>query len=141
MATPEEIKQLFIGKLESKGFGCEDLSDEERRVVRVGWTTDAYKSLVIFVLFDDEGDSVHFQANLPISIPKDRLPNVLMAVNSANLQYRWICFCLTNEGEIMGKMDAIVDTATGGEEIFNLMMNFVGICEDANPNFMKAIWA
>lgn len=141
MASAEDIKRLFIKTLDGQDVKYDDVSDSDTQVVRVGWHTKAYDSLGIYFFFDEDGTSAHIQATIPISIPEDRLPNMLMAINSANRSYRWIDFYLDEDGDVTGEMDAVLDTATAGDELFELMIRFVDICNDVNPTFMRAIWA
>lgn len=141
MPTAEEAKRSFIDKLGREGFGCKDLSNRKRQKVDVALTVPAYERIDILLVFYDDGRTVSLKCRLPIGIPDDRLPEALSAVNSANMQFPWVKFCLDSWGDIVCRMDATIVAVKNGDDAYDLMMRFAGICNDAGPAFVKAAWA
>ena len=48
---------------------------------------------------------------------------------------------INTDNELIVKMDAILDMDTCGEECKELIYRTVGICDEAYPTIMKALWA
>ena len=141
MATAREMKALFMAKLDSMDVKYTDMSDGRREVVKLGWSTKVINGLNIFVYFDDDGNSIHLSTMLPITIPDAKLAQALVEVNNWNKRLRWIDLYLDDDSTIMGEMDAVIEPSTAGDEVFELVLRTLSICDDVYPTFAKLVWA
>lgn len=73
------------------------------------------------------------------------IPNVTTTVwktlNEINESYRWFRAYLDSDNDVILTADAIVDITDPGDEVFELMLRGVKICEYIYPILMKAAWA
>ena len=141
MATAMEMKQRLIAKADEMGIKYDDVSDSRMQRISFGWNTKVITGLRITVFFDDDGDSVHVSTMLPLSIPEAKLAQALVLVNNWNKRLRWIDLYLDDDQTIMGEMDAVIEPATAGDEIIELILRMLSICDDVFPDFAKLVWA
>lgn len=141
MATPQQMKQLLIAKVESLGIKYDDLSDAQLQRISFGWNTKVISGIRVNVYFDEDGDSIHLSTMLPITIPEEKLAQALVEVNNWNKRLRWIDLYLDDDRTIMGEMDAVIEPSTAGDEIVELLMRTLSICDDVYPTFARLVWA
>lgn len=141
MATPQEMKARLIAKAESMGIKYDDLSDSQMQRISFGWNTKVISGIRITIFFDDDGDSIHLSTMLPLTIPEDKLAQALVEVNNWNKRLRWIDLYLDDDRTIMGEMDAVIEPSTAGDEIIELVMRCLSICDDVFPTFARLVWA
>lgn len=141
MASAMEMKNRVIQTLEAKGIRYNDDSDSSLQRLSFGWNTDNISGLRLAMYFDEDGDSIHLSTMLPLMIPGDKLPQALVEVNSWNKRLRWVDLYLDDDRTIMGEMDAVIEPSTAGDEIVELLMRTLSICDDVYPTFARLVWA
>ena len=93
------------------------------------------------IFFDEDGNYVHIRTKEYVKIPENLKEKIYPVINELNLNFRWCTFVINTDNELIVKMDAILDMDTCGEECKELIYRTVGICDEAYPTIMKALWA
>ncbi len=141
MASAVETKQNVLAYLDTQGIKYTDESDSRLQRVNFGWNTKYIQGIKINIYFDDDGNSFHLSTMLPFMVPESKLAAMLVEVNRANKQYRWIDFYLDDDRTVMGEIDAVIEPRTAGEEVLELLHRTLSICDDVYPSLMKLIYA
>ena len=131
-------KRLFMEHMDGEGVKYADHSDN---VVKVTYGGDNLRSIPIYVVFDKEGDPLVQLKCWEIANLKSKVGKAMIACNELNNKYRWVKFYIDKDGDINGELDAIVDSATCGEECLSLVRRSVNIIDEAYLTFMKIIVA
>ncbi len=133
--------QMFMGLLEAKGLHGRMEDGEDETVVRCGWKLENTDLSLVFS-FDNDGSYLSIYGYDFIKVKPDLYDKIVWVVNECNSTYRFVKFILNKErGEIMLKIDAVVQLDSIAEEAFELMVRSGQIVDDAYPEFMKAMWA
>ena len=131
-------KQLFMSFMDTKGIKYQEL---DNNAVRVGYNTENAKSVTVFVIFDEDGKNlVAFRSWDIAKFKDDKWVDGLTVCNTLNRKYRWVKFCLSDEGSLSAEDDALLDETSCGEECLQLVQRMVNIVDEAYPTVMKAIW-
>ena len=89
------------------------LLGEDEDVIKTGMGgLDNIDHLELYLFFDEDGSYVHIRTTEYVKIP-----------------------------ELIVKMYSILDMDTCGEECKEMIYRTVGICDEAYPTIMKALWA
>ena len=83
---------------------------------------------------------MHIRTTEYVKIPENLKEKIYPVINELNLNFRWCTFVINTDNELIVKMDAILDMDTCGEECKELIYRTVGICDEAYPTIMKALW-
>ena len=135
-----QAAKAFQAFMESKDLNVQFVDDEET-VARLGFNLDNTK-IEIFVAFDDNDKSVHFEGRDFVSIPADKRDMVYKLCNDCNNVFRWTKFTWDEENELVTvKADAVIEPESCAEECFEIVMRMCGIVDEAFTMFMKAWWA
>ena len=141
MPTPRENFEAFALTLQQHEIVFQDISDDDRCVLRVGYKLSNIDDLDSFFFFDDTGETMHYGSSVIARAPKDRTESVLRALNELNVKYRWLTFYLDNENDVMASADHILSPNTVGDTCFELLQRSINIIDEAYPTLMRAIWS
>ncbi len=141
MGSAVESKRNVLAYLDTQDIKYTDESDSDVVRVTFGWNTKLIQDIKINLFFDDDGESIHLSTMLPFMVPESKLAAMLVEVNRANKQYRWIDFYLDDDRTVMGEIDAVIEPRTAGEEVLELLYRTLSICDDVYPTLMKLIYA
>ena len=94
--------------------------------------------MCIFASDDGEYVSLYLQFE---SIPEDKIIDVILVCNELNAKFKWVKFYVDSDHDLMLEDDAILTAENAAEEVFELMLRMIKICDDAKPAIMKAIYA
>ena len=118
------------------------LLGEDEDVIETGMGgLDNIDHLELYLFFDEDGNYVHIRTKEYVKIPENLKEKIYPVINELNLNFRWCTFVINTDNELIVKMDAILDMDTCGEECKELIYRTVGICDEAYPTIMKALWA
>ncbi|MBO4903364.1 MAG: YbjN domain-containing protein [Lachnospiraceae bacterium] len=135
-----EAAKAFQALMESRDFNLQFL-DEDESVIRLGFNLDNTRTDV-FVFFDEDNKSVHFEGRDFVKIPADKTDLIYKLCNDCNNTFRWIKFTWDEEdGYVAAKADAVIDLESCAEECYEIVVRMCGIIDEAYPMFMKALWA
>lgn len=136
-----QAAQLFMALMEAREMKATLVDEEEKTVLRVGFNLDNTE-VSIFIIFDEDDGSVHFEGRDFVKIPKDLNGTILSVCNQCNCDYRWVKFVYEEEdNRVSCKCDAVIQLDSCAEEIFEIVMRMASIVDEAYPIFMKAMWA
>ena len=110
--------------------------------IGISTSTDVINSVRIIVGFG-EADSVRpwIKSWSIGTFEGDKYGKALVVCNSMNDKFRWAKFFLNSDKDVVVQEDAVVEEATAGEELFELIVRMLNIMDEAYPEFMKARWA
>ncbi|MBQ8726035.1 MAG: YbjN domain-containing protein [Clostridia bacterium] len=130
--------QMFVDYMDQEDIKYTVSSDN---VIKVTYTGDNLDSIPVYVIFDEEGDEyVEFKC-WDIANFKSREAKAIEVCNELNAKYRWVKFYMDSDKDIIVSIDAVVDSATCGEECLSLVRRVVNITDEAYPEIAKARWA
>lgn len=130
--------QMFVDYMDQEDIKYTVSSDN---VIKVTYTGDNLDSIPVYVIFDEEGDEyVEFKC-WDIANFKNREAKAIEVCNELNAKYRWVKFYMDSDKDIIVSIDAVVDSATCGEECLSLVRRVVNITDEAYPEIAKARWA
>lgn len=134
----EQIKRY----LDSKGIIYEYFEANEKRkeAVRVSSRAENKESIAINLIIDEDGNSINIKSFNVAKVPENKLADMYACLNALNAEYRWVKFFIDSDNEVTVSGDAIVDAATVGEEMFEIILRYIGIIDDIYPRLMKVIW-
>ena len=135
--------QEFLDYLKEKNFRCSTLheanSKEDADVLAIGFTEKNVK-IAVKAFFDGDERRVTFRANNLVTIPAEKVPAMLVAVNAANSKYRYVKFSVDMERcAVHASTDCIFRRFEIGEICFEALARLVNVCNDVYPDLMKAI--
>ena len=129
--------EMFVAALNAKELNFNVNETEDAVYVRV-----PFDGRVTHVIFDNRDNGVHVALRTVFEkCPADKVPDLLVACNALNVQYRWVKFCIDNDNDIMVEDDAIVSPETAGEECFELVIRTAQIINDVKPTLMRIIYS
>lgn len=124
---------------EEIAFDRRELEDESVFILTFG-IDNAPGMIVRFII--DNSCSAKLRCRLFRNIPKEKSREVIRMLNQINTQYRFICFCLDDEGGLYATYDFNLhgecnEAAAFSKEMIMLLLN---IADDAIPTIAKALW-
>lgn len=141
MPTQRENLEAFALTLQQRDVRFTDVSDDERSVIRVGYHLENLDNLDTFFFFDDTGESAHMGTGVIAHVPQGREASVLRAINELNETYRWVCFYLDKDNDVLATIDFILSPNTVGATCFELLQRTINIVDEGYPTLMRAIWS
>lgn len=132
-----QYKRLFLEHMDANGIKYTDRDDN---AVKVTYSGDNMKSIPVYVFFDKDGDPLVEFKCWEVANFKEKEARALIACNELNSKYRWVKFYLDKDADIIVEADAMVDTATCGQECMTMVRRMVNITDEAYPTFARALW-
>ncbi len=137
--------QDFIRKLNEKNVHYKEAGTAKNGddLLTVSFSCDNISSGVkVTFFFSDDNEDVALRCFDLVKVPDDKVAACFIAVNQQNKKFRFGKFVLdTGDNTIQMEMDAVFRDHDVGEICYELMMRAVNLCDDAYPEFMKAIWS
>jgi hypothetical protein len=72
---------------------------------------------------------------------KNKLDAGINVCNKMNNHWRWVTFCIDDDGDVAASIDSYVDDFNCGELCMNLVRRMVNIIDEAYPDIARALWA
>lgn len=143
MPSPKANRIAFESALDQYEIKYQELDGNGRIGVRVTYNLKNVNHLTVSFLFDEDGEDVHFVAGVITHVPEGdaRRGAVLEALNDANRRFRWIKFYLDQDSDIMADGDHILTPDFVGNTCHTLLERILSVCDQAYPDFMRAIWS
>lgn len=133
-----EYAKLFADYMDDQGVKYTVTKDN---VIKVVYGGENKEDLIVFVIFDEDGDNyVQFKC-WDIEKFKGKRDSALTVCNSLNAEYRWVKFYIDDDDDIIASIDAVIDYTSCGKECLNLVHRVVSIVDEAYPQIAKARWA
>ena len=133
-----KYKDLFMSYMDAHGV---KYTNVDANAVKVVFSGDNMKTITVFVIFDEDGKNMVALRSWDIAAFKDdKWTTGLTVCNALNRQYRWVKFCISDEGGVSAADDAVVDESSVGAECVQLVRRMVGIVDECYPALMKALW-
>lgn len=133
-----DYKGLFTRFLDRNDIKYTEMKDN---VVKVVYSGDNLKTIPIFVFFDEDGDPIVSLKCWEIAKFKDeKLASGILACNELNKQFRWVCFYIDNDSDVLAQIDAYIDEETCGSVVTSLVRRMVNIIDEGYPTIMGALW-
>jgi hypothetical protein len=134
-----DYKNLFTRFLDRNDI---KYSEPKDNVVKVVYTGDNLKTIPIFVFFDADGDPLVSLKCWEIANFRDeKYASGIIACNDLNKEYRWVCFYIDDDHDVVAQIDAYVDEETCGNICTSLVKRMVNIIDDGYPKIMEALWS
>ncbi|MBR2738373.1 MAG: YbjN domain-containing protein [Lachnospiraceae bacterium] len=134
------VVQSYLDELtknDMKYFPIEEQDGET--VVTVGIAL-SNTNIRVMVIFDADGKSAAIRCYGLLRVTQEQFPMALLACNELNKQKRWVKFLIDDDNDVNLEDDAVIDEATAGPELLELVFRMCSIAEDAYPVLNKAIW-
>lgn len=97
-------------------------------------------SVKIFMIFDNDGESLQLRSSDYVMIPKDRIAKMYPTINALNKRFRWTRFYIDDDGEVMVEIDSKFELASAGELCMEMVSRMASICNQGYPDLMRAMW-
>lgn len=131
-------KQLFMNYMDQNNIKYVDRGENR---VRVTYNGDNLNTIPIIVIFDkDGGNTVSFKC-WDIANFKNKHDAGINVCNKLNNHWRWVTFCIDDDGDVAASIDSYVDDFNCGELCMNLVRRMVNIIDEAYPDIARALWA
>ena len=132
----------FTDKLNSRNlrFTHYDAEENRKECVRISFNGDHGNTVTLMFFFDDDGTTVNIKVFSITRVPSEKLMDMYVLLNELNCDYRWVKFYLDEDNEVTVSGDAVIDAATAGEELCELMYRYLSIIDDIYPRIMKVNW-
>ncbi len=131
-------KQLFMYYMDQKNIRYDDKADNR---VCVTFNGDNLHTIPVMVIFDREGvNTVSFKCWGIANFRNKRAAGIEVC-NKVNNRWRWVTFCIDDDGDVAASIDAYVDEYNCGELCMNLVRRLVNIIDEAYPDFARALWS
>lgn len=129
--------QLFVRYLKDRNLVFDTKTDSDGdEIVRF-----TYKGITCTLIFTgDDGHYVSMYYQVENGVSSGKVVDVIIALNAINAKYKWVCFYLDKDNDIMAQSDAILTTSSCADTAFELMLRGFKIIEEVKPNIMRAIW-
>ena len=133
-----DYKGLFTRFLDRNDIKYTEMNDN---VVKVVYSGDNLKTIPIFVFFDEDGDPIVSLKCWEIANFKDeKLASGILACNELNKQFRWVCFYIDKDNDVLAQIVAYIDEETCGSVVTSLVRRMVYIIDEGYPTIMGALW-
>ncbi len=141
MATGAANLIAFETALDQRDIKYVELENAAQPAVRIGYNMENMNHLDVFFWFDPDGETMHFGSGVIAHVPENKTEQALLAINAANVNYRWLAFFLDKDNDIVASGDQVLAPNVVGDTCFELLNRTLSICDEAYSQFMKAIWA
>ncbi len=134
----------FVQALEQKEIRYTDQGTTEggKDMITVTYGGDNMSSIRVQFFFDEDGESVALRVFDIVKVSDDKAARILTAVNEQNARFRFAKFVLdVRDNTVQAEMDASFRSSDAGDICLEALQRMVGICDDAYPELMKAMWA
>lgn len=116
-------------------------ASEDENTIRIGYNLDN-THIAIFVIFGENCTDAGVRGVDFINVPKDKIAELIFAINKANCEYRWITFTIDSEdGSVVARADAVINEETCADVVFELVVRMNNVVDEVYPELMKAMWA
>lgn len=136
MAT-RAIRDYFT----EKGVKFDIDETEGSSVIRAGFSGDNVSRVTMLFISKDNDNDVAFRAFGIVRVPEEKRAALLTQVNAMNRKYRYLKFCLDDDGDINMEFDFPLKCERVGEIAFEIFVRAMNIVDEAYPVFMKEIWS
>ena len=110
-------------------------------VVKVVYTGDNLRTIPIFVFFDEDGEPlVSLKCWEIANFKEDKLAAGIIACNELNKRFRWVCFYLDDDRDVIAQIDAYIDDESCGNVVTSLIKRMVNIIDEGYPTIMQGVW-
>lgn len=134
----------FVQALEQKEIRYTDQGTTEggKDMIAVTYGGDNMSSIRVQFFFDEDGESVALRVFDIVKVSDDKAARILTAVNEQNARFRFVKFVLdVRDNTVQAEIDASFSRSDAGDICLEALQRMVGICDDAYPELMKAMWA
>ena len=134
----------FVQALEQKEIRYTDqgTTNEGKDIITITYSGDNMSSIRVQFFFDEGGESVALRVFDIVKASDDKVARILTAINKQNACFRFAKFVLdVRDNTVQAGMDASFRSHDVGDICLELLQRMVGICDDAYPELMKAMWA
>lgn len=134
----------FVQALEQKEIRYTDQGTTEggKDMITVTYGGDNMSSIRVQFFFDEDGESVALRVFDIVKVSDDKAARILTAVNEQNARFRFVKFVLdVRDNTVQAEIDASFRSSDAGDICLEALQRMVGICDDAYPELMKAMWA
>ncbi len=137
-----QAAQSYIDTLNENGLKVKETyeTSDGQTVVKCGWHL-SNTTIDVLVAFSENCRYAALRCFRIATVPKDRLGQAILTCNELNNTYKWVKFCVDDDGDVTAENDAILDAATCGAVCLELMARMTQVINEAYPKLMKAIYA
>ena len=140
MASGAANLMAFTTALDQRDIKYTEVQNANIPTLRIGYSLENINHIDVYFWFDDDGETMHFGSGVIAHVPDNKTDVALRAINTANVNYRWLTFFLDKDNDIVASGDQILAPNVVGDTCFELLQRTLNICNEAYSNFMKAIW-
>ena len=140
MASGAANLMAFTTALDQRDIKYTEVQNANIPTLRIGYSLENINHIDVYFWFDDDGETMHFGSGVIAHVPDNKTDVALQAINTANVNYRWLTFFLDKDNDIVASGDQILAPNVVGDTCFELLQRTLNICNEAYSNFMKAIW-
>lgn len=135
--------QQFVDVLRERGirFTEKGRLESGSEVIELRYTGKNISTIVATFFFDSDEKGVAVRVFDLVKVPEGKEDSMLRAINGQNNRFRFSKFCLnTKDNTIQMEMDGIFRRYDVGEICREMLVRAIQICDEAYPEFMKAMW-
>lgn len=135
--------QQFVDVLRERGirFTEKGRLESGSEVIELRYTGKNISTIVANFFFDSDEKGVAVRVFDLVKVPEGKEDSMLRAINGQNNRFRFSKFCLnTKDNTIQMEMDGIFRRYDVGEICREMLVRAIQICDEAYPEFMKAMW-
>ncbi|MBQ8053718.1 MAG: YbjN domain-containing protein [Lachnospiraceae bacterium] len=131
--------EMISKYMDSKGWHYQVL--QEGALIKTGFNGKNAQKVDLYIHIEEERNEVHLRSFNYIRVPEDKMNNILRLCSQMNKTYSWVKFYVDEKDMTVTLADdAVVEPSTCGDETFGLMYRMLLICDDAYPEFMRALY-
>ena len=95
----------------------------------------------VAMFFDSDSSSAQIKTVEFVKVPEEKRTMMCEVCNLLNDRFRWAKFCIDDKGIMVVSDDAVLQLDSCGEEMLRCCVQLVGICDEAYPMIMKALYS
>lgn len=136
--------QAFVDEMESRElkYDYKGVSESGDEVLIIRFNGENLPKIQVMFFFAENCQNVAVRCFDFVKIPENKVAKMMAVVNEQNNVYRYAKFCIdTSDNTIQMEMDAVFRGHDVGTICYELLMRCVNICDEAYPDFMKALWS
>lgn len=131
--------EMICKYMDSKNWHYQAASDGT--LIKTGFSGKNAQKIDLYIHIEEDRNEVHLRSFNYIRVPDDKMNNILRLCSQMNKKYSWVKFYVDeNDMTVTLADDAVVEPSTCGDETFGLMYRMLLICDDAYPEFMRALY-
>ena len=131
--------EMICKYMDSKNWPYQAASDGT--LIKTGFSGKNAQKIDLYIHIEEDRNEVHLRSFNYIRVPDDKMNNILRLCSQMNKKYSWVKFYVDeNDMTVTLADDAVVEPSTCGDETFGLMYRMLLICDDAYPEFMRALY-